>query len=429
MNRFFLVDCNNFFVSCERVFDPTLRNKPVVVLSSNDACVIARSAEAKALGIPMGAAAWEYAAFFKRHNVLVYSANFALYGDMSARIMQTLTELASEIELYSVDEAFLFVHPYAQNALAEKNNYFTSYAHHIRKQVHQRTGIPVSIGIGPTKTLAKIANYIAKKNPTHAGVFDITDRADCDQILATIPVEEIWGVGYRYAKLLRSKGITTARDFKLCDDAWVRKKMTIVGYKTLLELRGTPCLSLITQPQPKESICVSRLFGTKTPNVEHIKQALASYVATAATKLRRQKSAAQHVSVFLITTRHQDPERTFQSTSYSLPLPTAYTPALIAAAQKCLDEILVHGIVYKKVGILLSDVVPADSMQLNWHQPAPNVGRQISIMKAVDLVNNKLGRNKIFFAAAGIEQPWKMKQLRKSQCFTTSWHELLTVRV
>lgn len=429
MKHFFLLDCNNFFVSCERVFNPVLRNKPVVVLSSNDACIIARSPEAKALGIPMGAAAWEYEAFFKRHNVLVYSANFALYGDMSARIMQTITQLASDIEIYSVDEAFFHVHPYSATSLANKNNYYHSYAQSIQQTVKQRTGIPVSIGIGSTKTLAKIANYIAKKNPQHGGVFDITQQHDIDTLLAKIPVEEIWGVGYRYAKLLHSKNINTVRDFKYADDAWIRKKMTIVGYKTLLEIRGKTILSLATIPEPKQSITVSRLFGTKTPNAIHIRQALAAYVTSAAQKLRVQQSAAYHISVFLITTRHHDPDHVFTSSNCSLEIPTAYTPALITAAQSCLDQLLIPGVVYKKVGVIISDIVPDSSMQLSTYAPTPNIDKQTHIMKAIDHVNKKLGRNKVSFAAAGIVQPWKMKQLKKSQCFTTSWHELLEVRV
>lgn len=429
MKRILLLDCNNFFVSCERVFNPTIRAKPVVVLSSNDACVIARSPEAKALGIPMGAAVWEYDPFFKRHNVIVYSANFALYGDMSARIMQTITEFAADIEIYSVDEAFFSINPYSKHALSPKENYYDAYARFLQQTIKQRTGIPVSIGIGPSKTLAKIANYIAKKNLQHGGVFDITERTDSDSLLTKIPVEEIWGVGYRYAKLLKHHRITTARDFKYANDAWIRKKMTIVGYKTLLEMRGTPCLSLVTQPEPKQSITVSRLFGTKTPNVTYIRQALASYVTSAAQKLRDQQSAAHHVSVFLITTRHHDPEQSFAATSCTLEIPTAYTPALITAAQSCLDQLLVPGIIYKKVGVILSDIVPITSMQLSVHAPMPNIGKQLHIMKAVDRVNKKLGRNTVFFAAAGVEQPWKMKQLKKSQCFTTSWHELLTVKV
>lgn len=429
MKRFFLLDCNNFFVSCERVFNPILRNKPVVVLSSNDACVIARSPEAKALAIPMGAAAWEYEAFFKKHNVIVYSANFALYGDMSARVMQTITEFASDIEIYSVDEAFFHVHPYSTTALTKKENYFSLYAHAIKAAVQQRTGIPVSIGIGPTKTLAKIANYIAKKNPVHSGIFDITEHNDIDALLAKIPVAEIWGVGYRYAKLLQNKNIKTVRDFKYADEAWIRKKMTIVGYKTLLEIRGKSCLSLAIQPEPKQSITVSRLFGTKTPNVTHIRQALAAYVTSAAQKLRAQRSAAYHISVFLITTRHHDPDQVFTSTSCSLEIPTAYTPALITAAQSCLDQLLIPGIVYKKVGVILSDIVPVDSMQLSTFALTPNIDKQMHIMKAIDTVNKKLGRNKVSFAATGMLQPWKMKQLKKSQCFTTSWHELLEIGI
>lgn len=420
MQPFFLVDCNNFFVSCERVFNAKLLYKPVVVLSSNDACIIARSNEAKKLGIPMGAPAWEYEAVFKRHNVIVYSANFTLYGDMSTRIMQTLTDLFPDIEIYSIDEAFLH---------APACDSYTQYGHYVRDQLKQRTGIPISIGIGTTKTMAKIANYFAKKNPEFSGVFDITAYSNVDIILNKIPVEEIWGIGYRYAKKLQSKGIKTARDFKYLDETWVRKNMTVVGVKTLLELRDIPCLSLEQHSDPKQTITVSRLFGNKTTHLSQMKEALASYVMSAAQKLRAQNSLAQHITVFAITTRHHNPESSFSSQSIELALPTAYTPTIIAAAHTCLEKLFMPEILYKKVGVILSDLVPADGIQLSTYAPEPNCVQETKIMHAIDSINKKMGKNKVSFAAAGTVQSWKMKQLKKSACFTTSWHELLTIQL
>lgn len=419
MRPFFLVDCNNFFVSCERVFNPTLRHKAVVVLSSNDACIIARSNEAKKLGIPMGAAVWEYEALLRRHNVLVYSANFALYGDMSARVMLTLTQFFPDIEIYSIDEAFLH---------APACNSYTHYGRQVRDEVIKQTGIPISIGVGATKTLAKIANYVAKKFPEYAGVFDAT-AADLDAVLKKIPVEEIWGVGYRYAKKLHAKNIRTAYDFQHIDERWVKKNMTVVGLKTLRELRGIPCLSLEQTPQQKQSITVSRLFGNKTTNSTHIKQALASYVTSAAQKLRAQHSLAHHITVFAVTARYHDPQHHFASTSVSLAMPTAYTPTLITAAHQCLEQLYMPELTYKKVGVILSDLVPADGIQLSTYAPEPKSGDEQKIMKTIDRINQKMGKNTVTFAANGIQQSWKMQQLKKSQCFTTNWHELLTIHV
>lgn len=429
MKRFYLVDCNNFFVSCERVFNPALYNKPVVVLSSGDACIIARSNEAKALGIPMGAALFEYAPLIKKHNVIVYSANFALYGDMSARVMQTLGECASEIEVYSVDESFLHVSDYNFPVKYDSRFYYTSYGHHLKNLVKTRTGIPVSIGIGPTKTLAKISVEFAKKNKVYDGVFDITERPDKDNLLQTIDIKDVWGIGWRYSKKLQALGIKTAYDFMGMDDAWVRKNMTINGLKTLQELRGIACLDLEDIVEPKQSICVSRLFGEKLSSIEPIKEALAAYVSTAARKVRDQKSIAQHISVFIVSSKYHDPHNYYNSTSCELPLPTSYTPTLIEAAHRCLDQLYKPGFLYKKVGVVLSDLVPADCLQLSTYEQIPDTTKQSLIMKTIDVMNSRWGRDKIFFAAAGTKQFWKMKQTRKSQCYTTSWHELLTIKL
>lgn len=425
MKRIFLVDCNNFYVSCERVFDPCLRNRPMVVLGSNDACIVARSSEVKALGVPMGGALWEHKDLLRAHNTEIYSANFTLYGDMSARVMQTLTELATQIEIYSVDEAFFYVPDYNIRGDA----YYTLYGLYVKQQVTKCTGIPVSVGIGPTKTLAKIANRIAKKNPTHNGVFDITNHPELDQLLQTVPVGDVWGIGYRYTKKLKAYGIHTAYDFKCADPAWVRKHMTINGLKTLLELRGTVCLPLDQSHDARDSITVSRLFGIKTTELRFMQEALASYTTRAAEKLRAQKMLAQHITVFVLGARHHESTNHFNSVSVSLPLATAYTPTLIHAAQTCLEKLFEYGKIYKKVGVMLMDLVPAQGVQLSTYAHAENLEEQTKIMQVIDCANAKLGRNKIFFAAAGVQQPWAMKQSKRSQCYTTNWHELLTLHV
>lgn len=429
--RFVLADCNNFYVSCERVFDPTLQNKPVVVLGSNDACIIARSNEAKALGIPMGAPTFEWQEVFKKHKVIVYSANFALYGDMSDRVMQTLTSYAADIEIYSVDEAFLFVpsHLPALGISKVDPQYYLNYAYFIKNKVKQDTGIPVSIGIGPTKTLAKIANRLAKKNPHYRGAFDITDQPAIDTLLASVAIGDVWGIGYRYAKFLQAHKIVNARDFKYADEQWVRKHLTIVGLKTLLELRGQSCSSL-EDPKPKQSIGVSRSFGKKVTDISYAQEALAHYVACAAAKLRAQSSLATHITVFAITNRYHDPKNYFASTQCQLPVATDYTPHLVEPAHRCLKEIFKPGFTYKKVGILLAGFVPRDFLQMSILVPHKrNTEKETALMRTLDRINNKWGRNRLFFAGEGVKRPWKMHQAKKSACFTTSWHELLTITI
>lgn len=424
MRKIFLVDCNNFYVSCERVFNPAIRNKPVVVLGSNDACIVARSNEVKALGVPMGAPLWEYKDLLSAHNTHIYSANFALYGDMSARVMKTVAEFATDIEVYSVDEAFLYVADYQ----IKSHDYYTMYGMYIRQHVLKHTGIPTSIGIATTKTLAKIANRIAKKNPLHHGVFDITEH-DTDAILASVDVADVWGIGYRYAKKLKSAGIKNAYDLKCADDRWIRKNLTINGLKTVFELRGIPCLTLEQSHEQRDSITVSRLFGNKTTNLSEMQQALAAYTTRAAEKVRAQGSLVGYITVFVVGAPYHDSHTTFNATSMSLPVATAYTPTLIAHAQRCLRQLFARGIVYKKVGIILSDLVSAQGVQLSTYTPTDNLVEQTKLMAVIDRANAKLGRNKIFFAAAGVKQSWAMKQNNKSQCFTTNWHELLTIKL
>jgi len=429
MNRYFLVDCNNFFVSCERVFNPAIHNKPVAVLSSNDACIIARSNEVKALGVPMGAPLYQYEKLLQKHHVALYSANFALYGDMSQRIMRILTECSTDIEPYSIDEAFLHVPNYIPNH-GNEDAYYMAYAHHIRLRVKQETGVPVSIGIGPTKTLAKIANDKAKKDPNLYGVCDITNHKNIDSYLTTIPVKEIWGIGHRYAKLLNQHNIQTAYDFKYADDVWVRKRLTITGLKTLHEIRGISCISLSLCSESKQSISVSRSFGNRVSSIEQAKQALAAYVTCAAEKLRKQKSVAAHLTAYIITNRYQDPNNYYQAAHIHLPTATNYTPDLIAASNACLEKIFQKGLLYKKVGVILTDFTPHDCLQMstttleNIHSK-----QQYQFIQTVDSVNRKYGRKTLFFAAEGTSQPWKNRQDKKTSCFTTNWHEILTITI
>jgi len=432
MKRFALVDCNNFFVSCERVFNPKLIGKPVVVLSSNDACVIARSNEAKALGIKMGVPAFQCKDIFKKYNVIVMSSNFALYGDMSSRVMQVVCDYSMDFEIYSVDEAF-FSFNFAQDRSEGRSfdcaqDVFNDYAQFVRKKVKQKTGIPVSIGIGPTKTLAKVANKIAKKNKQYDGVFDITDQ-NIDDILEKIPVGDIWGIGYRYAKKLESVRILNAKDFKYANDVWVKKNLTVFGLRTMYELRGIPCLEIDEISEPKKSITVSRMFGRNVTDIEELKEAVASYVSCAAEKLRAQNSIASTITVFVAMTKYHDFHRFYNSSTYSFDIATSYTPDLIKAAHNCLQNLYKPGLIYKKAGVIITNIIPADFIQMNLYKPLGNTKKQKQISQIMDNVNEKWGRNMLRYAAVGTNQSWKMKQLKKSQCYTTSWHEILTIKI
>lgn len=431
MKRFALADCNNFFVSCEQVFDPALRNKPVVVLSSNDACVIARSYEAKKIGIKMGQPAHECTDIFRIHNVQVFSANFALYGDMSARIMQTLSDYSTDFEVYSIDEAFLHLPPFSVRFKSESHEgiYYTQYAQWLRKIVQQQVGVPISIGLGPTKTLAKVANHLAKTYPEHAGVFDITNHPAGNEILALLDVKEVWGIGSRYARLLKRHGIYNAYQFTQCSDAWVRKNMSINGLKTVLELRGIECFKMHDMPDAKKSITVSRSFGTNVTDLDELKQALAYHVSTAAEKLRRQKMITGFMSVFVCSTSYTDSQRSYNSAIIQLPLATSFTPALIAAGAACVQQLYKKGLIYKKIGVMLSDFYDAGSVQLSTLDAMPDLVKQAALMKTIDTANAKMGKNKLFFAALGTQQKWHAKRSKKSPAYTTNWHELLTIKI
>lgn len=386
--------------------------------------MIARSNEAKALDIPMGAPAFQYINFFKKHNVYLFSSNFSLYGDMSSRVMHTLAQEATDIEVYSVDEAFLHIQDYKNE---DNSDYFKAQALKLVRKVKQHTGIPISIGIAPTKTLAKIANKIAKKNPAYGGYFDITDRADIDEILEKVPVGDIWGVGRRYAKMLIANGIATARALKYADDAWVRKKMTVIGLQMVHELRGIPCFAIDEEVEPNKSFVVSRSFGQSTTDPKLVKEATAHHAASGARKLRKQKLLASHVSAFVLYRRPSDTERSYMSASIALAEPTNYSPTIISTAKACIDKLFIPGLIYKKAGIMLNDLSSAEQAQLSIGSNIAKDNKQKAWMEAVDKVTTKWGTDRLIFAATGIERPWATKKELRSACYTTSWDELLTL--
>jgi len=417
---FALVDCNNFYVSCERVFCPALVGKPVVVLSNNDGCVIARSSEAKALGIAMGAPFFKSRDLFEKHNVRFFSSNYALYGDMSGRVMTTLEQFTPDLEIYSIDEAFLCLDGFSD---------LTSYAQRIRLTVRQHTGIPVSIGIAPTKTLAKLANKIAKKDASLQGVLDLADAHNIDSLLAGVAVEDVWGVGARYAAMLGRHGITNACQLKNAGDGFIHKTMTIAGLRTVRELRGEPCIELEQSPAPKKAIGSSRSFGRPVDDMAELLESVSEYVSRAAEKLRRQHCAASLVQVYLTTNRFKDEPQYANYLSCTLPSPTAYTPELISCAQACIRAIYRKGYRYKKTGILLSGITPANGLQLNIFAGGRRTrGDEKALMHALDSLNRRYGSNTVQFASSGIDKRWKMLQSYKSPFYTTRWDELPAVK-
>jgi DNA polymerase V len=423
MNKFFaLVDCNNFYASCERVFNPKLEGKPVVVLSNNDGCVIARSEEAKQIGIKMGQPAFQSEHLFKKHGVLVFSSNYSLYGDMSDRVMETLEQFTSDIEVYSIDEAFLAL-PYSGS------DAMTDHARQIRQTVKKWTGIPVSIGIGPTKTLAKIASKIGKKNPLMKGVFNIAEHERMEEILGKFPVGDIWGVGPRYEVFLKRHGINTALQLRNAHDAWVKKHMTVMGLRTVMELRGTPCFSLEEMPVPKKGIVSSRSFGKPVESIDELKEALATYASCAAEKLRSQHSAASILHVFLMTNRFKKNEPQYYSSSTTiLPIASSYTPELIRFSHEQLEKIYKPGYRYKKIGVFLAEIVSQDRIQLNLLSLDYPHERNRILMQVVDKINQRLGPDSVRFAAEGMKQEWHMRRRLLSPRYTTQWSEIPVVK-
>ena len=416
--RFALVDCNNFYASCERVFNPRLIGKPVVVLSNNDGCVIARSEEAKLLGIEMGAPAFKNEETFRRHCVQVLSSNYALYGDMSARVMATLRPQAASMEIYSIDEAFLGLEPWQGE----------TYCRELRAKVRQWTGIPVSVGIASTKTLAKLANRVAKKTPSLQGVFDLTAAPDPDAVLARVPCGDIWGIGRRLAARLSTAGIQTALDLKRADMAFVRRELGVVGERTARELNGISCLELEEAPDPQKGIATARSFGQPIEAIEGLEQALATYTARAAEKLRAGGQFVGRIQVHLETSPFRpDLPQYYPVAQIALPEPTSHTPDLIAAASSLLRKIYRPGYRYRKVGVFLTELSAEGTAQLTLFGAKPH-SAAARLDSLVDQLNGKYGTNTVRYGSMGFQQQWRMRQERKSRGFTTRWEELLVVR-
>jgi DNA polymerase V len=413
-----LVDCNNFYVACERVFAPHLTGRPVVVLTNNDGCLIARSPEAKALGFAMGEPEFQARTRLKRHNVAVFSSNYALYGDMSARVMATLSSFTPRMEVYSIDEAFLDLTGIQED--------MQRHAMRIRETVRKRVGIPVSIGIGPTKTLAKAANKLAKKRPD--GVMDLTRAGEREKILAGLDVEGVWGIGHGHAKRLKARGVMTALDFMGLPREWVLKRMTVVGLHTWLELHGVPCVAMDTAPASKKTIVSSRSFGRPITTYEEMEQAMTRHASRAAEKLRGQGGQAACVLVFIQTNNFIEGEPQYwASESQALNPSTSHTPTIVRRGCEILGRIFRTGFRYKKVGVMLSGIESEASAQLSLLPTPGERGKRL--MNALDRVNAKWGGETLFVAAVGTERAWSMRQNFRSPRYTTVWGEIPAVRI
>ena len=416
-----LVDCNNFYVSCERVFDPRLDRVPVAVLSNNDGCVIARSQEVKDLGVKMGMPAFELRPLARSHGIRCLSSNYTLYGDMSGRVMDVLHLHAPSVEVYSIDEAFMDVADVADRL---------PFARELRRVVRQWTGIPVGIGIAETKTLAKLANRVGKKVPAHAGVYDLAaaGSAERDAVLASIDVADVWGVGFAHGPRLHAAGIKTARDLRDADQHWIRDRMGVCGVRTVLELGGVSCLPLELLPPVRKGITSSRSFSEMVTTETALVEAVATYTTRAAEKLRRYHLAASALSVFVQTNRFRETDPQYSNTaSFRLTVPSADTSELIALAARGIGRIYREGFKYKKAGVMLTELVAEGAAQMGLFDTVDR-DRRRQLMTMLDDVNARMGTGTVFFAAQGIRQPWKMKRERLTPAYTTRWDQLMTVR-
>ena len=416
-----LVDCNNFYVSCERAFDPTLNGKPVIVLSNNDGCAISRSNEAKELGIKMGSPAFMIEKLIKEYKVKVFSSNYTLYGDMSQRVMTLLSQYAFEVEIYSIDEAFLFLDGFDHLNLYE-------YGQTIVKTVKKNTGIPVSMGIAPTKTLAKMANKLAKKNKNTNGVF-VIEKEMIPSVLKEYPVEDVWGIGGQHSKLLKKHGIQTAYDFIQLPKEWIRKNLTVVGLRMWNELHGWPRIDAELEAPSKKNICTSRSFGRMQTEYFTIEEATATYAASCAEKLRKQKSCAGVMMVFLHTNQFRaDLPQYAKNIVIKLPVPTNSSMELVHYAKQGLKKIYKKGFSYKKSGIIVSDFVPEANVQQNFFDNNDRE-KHSAIMKVMDNLNENYGKDKVRIATQGFSGKWYLKQEMLSKRFTTRWSEMIIIQI
>ncbi len=444
-----LMDCNNFYASCERLFRPDLQGRPIVVLSNNDGCIVARSAEAKALGIPMGEPEFKARAFLRRHNVAVFSSNYALYGDISQRVMQVTQDIVPHMEQYSIDEAFLQFTAALQCQGAQA-------AQLLRERVLQWTGIAVSVGLGSTRTLAKLANHLAKKGQktgqnlgqnTGLGVYAFPQgEAAQDALLAEIAVGDIWGIGRRQAAKLQSFGIYHAKALRDMPDAWLQKHLTVTGLRTALELRGISCIDVDTAPTPRHTLVSSRSFGEKVYAKDHLAEALTTFTVNAAQRLRREGLLAGGISVHIRASKHcASKQGGVGEAPYNVTLPLTFaeptddSTLMVRKALQGLDALFKDGVAYAKAGVMLYDLGAALHRQGSLLRSAVQEGdakRSKQLMQALDGINARYGKHTLHYAAQGLGKgveaaaqdaqpaPWRMRQKFRSPKFTTTWEDL-----
>lgn len=418
---FGLADCNSFFVSCERVFAPFLQDKPVVVLSNNDGCVVSRSKEAVELGIKMGQPLFQIRDLVKTKSVYVFSSNYVLYGDMSHRVMQTLSDNVPSIEVYSIDEAFLDLRGIELSDLE-------SFGKDLAYRVRRNTGIPISVGISNTKTLAKIASKIAKKDSKLNGVCFLRDETDIRNVLKTFPVSEIWGIGREYSKMLVKSKILTAYDFSLTSPQWVKEKMSIVGLRTWRELHSEPCISFEDSIKDKKQICVSRSFSRELSDFEELSQAVATFATRASANLRRQNSVCYSIYVFILTNQFREGAYPYyRSSIVTQEFPTDSTIKIVKGAIEALVKIYRKGYSYKKAGVILMNISKKDNTPSDIFYN-DEMQKHNSLMKTLDDINSRFGDNALVTATQGVNKLITFSNYL-SKKYTTSWDDIIEVKI
>ena len=422
MPVFALVDCNNFYASCEKLFRPDLKDTPVVVLSNNDGCVVARSREAKLLGIKMGVPVFQIKAEMQRHGILAFSSNYALYADLSSRVMRTLEEMAPRVEVYSIDEAFLDLTG-IESAIS-----LVEFGQQVRERIGHWIGITVCVGIAPTKTLAKLANHAAKKYPATQGVVDLTNPDRQRRLLALVPVDDVWGVGRRLSKRLNALGITTALDLANASPRAIRDQFSVVLERTVRELNGESCIELEEIPPTKKQIVCSRSFGVKVTHFELLREAVCEYATRATEKLRKEQQQAKVLTVFIRTSPFKDNEPQYSnSASGELLIPSCDTRDFIELANHLLKRIWKDGFRYAKAGVMLSDFYDPGMFQPGLFDDVSTRSNSQQLMSVLDTINQS-GAGKVFFAGQGTKKDWSMKREHLSPAYTTRWDQLPRVK-
>ena len=420
-NKIALIDCNSFYVSCERLFNPSINKKPVIVLSSNDGCVISRSTEAKKLGIKMGEPYFKVKKIVKENDVKIFSTNFALYGDISRRVMKTLRQFSPEIEIYSIDEAFL-------NLSSIKNENLLEYGNQIRKIILKWTGIPVSIGIASTKTLSKAANHIAKKEKS--GVINFINLKQIDKFLAKIKINDVWGVGRQLTKFYIKNRINTALQLKNTSNSWIKKNTNVFGSRTAMELNGIPCTSLEIREEKRKNCCVSRSFGKKVTKLEELSESVAKHCLNAAAKIRLDSQTTKRITVFIGTSPFQKDKNYYaNSKDIDLPIRTNDSIELVKQALFALKYIYRAGYKYQKSGIVLSGLSDVDVYKKNLFSSINDEDKRKKLMKAIDHTNTKYGHQALSIAEAGLEKKWNVKRQYYSKIDTACFDFLPTAKI